>query len=61
MTARKLRVIEKKISIDRGHVLTVFIRRLLKLFLMMLRAGKSINLNCLYCVVQICYEIGNVE
>lgn len=65
MTARKLRILEKKIVIDRGHILTIFIRRLLKMLLAYLRnfdkSGRPLTHNCVYCVVQVCYEMGNVE
>jgi len=37
MTARKLRIIEKKLVIDRGNILTIFIRRLLKMILLQVK------------------------
>jgi hypothetical protein len=65
MSARKLRIIEKKIIIERGHILTVFIRRILKMVLMLIRTRKecreAATPQFIYCLVQICYEIGNVE
>jgi len=59
MTARKLRIIEKKLVIDRGNILTIFIRRLLKMILLQVKAKSAssftINTNLLYTAVQICF------
>jgi hypothetical protein len=65
LAARKLRIIEKKIIAERGNILTVFIRRLLKMSLMLIRTSKkyreAATPQLIYCIVQVCYEIGNVE
>lgn len=59
LTARKLRIIEKKIIAERGQILTVFIRRLLKMSLMLIRTNKdyreAATPQLIYCIVQVCY------
>ena len=64
MTAKKLRVIEKSVVADRNHILTIFIRKMLKNLLMAIRTKTlqfSFKMTDVYCIIQVCYEMGNVE
>ena len=64
MTAKKLRVIEKSVIADRNHILTIFIRKMLKHLLMSIRTDKTqfaFKATDIYCIIQVCYEMGNVE
>ena len=67
LSAKKLRILEKQIIVERNHILTIFIRRILKLALVKLRTAnrmvesQTMEIEDLYCLAQVCYEIGNVE
>ena len=64
LSAKKMRILDKQILVERNHILTIFIRRVLKLTLVKLRQKKSepkLNLMDIYCIAQVCYEMGNVE
>ena len=64
MTAKKLRIIDKALVPDRNNIVTVFVRKILKHFLMAIRkhtAEYSLEMKDVYCLIQICYEMGNVD
>lgn len=65
MTVGKLKIIEKQIIMERGHILTIFIRRLLKVVLGLIRTKKgckeSVTPQFIYFIIQICYEISSFE
>jgi hypothetical protein len=63
LTAKKLHLIEKKNPQERNSILTYFVRKVIKQVLINIRNRKKVEYseNDIYNLVQICYELSNVE
>lgn len=67
LTVKKLHLIDRKYPSERNAILTYFIRKMLKQFLITQRRHKYNQKGNLYyesdvyCLIQICYELSNVE
>jgi hypothetical protein len=63
LTAKKLHLIEKKNPHERNSILTYFVRKVIKQVLINIRNKRKVEYceNDIYNLVQICYELSNVE
>lgn len=64
LTVKKMHLIDRKQPTERNSVLTYFVRKILKELLLSVRRQSNflpLMEEELYCLVQICYELSNVE